>query len=271
MPSYTLRALIPTSKSLALNVHPSLLPQLRGAAPIQWAIAKRMSETGVTVQQLSEGKFDHGDILAQQTVAVPPGSTYRSLLPVLADVSAALTVDTLANLPARHEQSIPQDPNKATLAFKPTPRDFTVDWSSMTAEDVEASHRAWQHVGGIKTWLKPLLAKEKYLQVFLRDVSLPSAADGEYEHIKRILEPPDVAVGSACLAPKSKRIAVKTTAAASSHTPFVYVSRLQTVSKKPLDAVDWWKGYPSRRDGSKHVTFVSDLDPGAAGAEAGTP
>jgi methionyl-tRNA formyltransferase len=53
------------SSSMALNVHPSLLPKLRGAAPIQWAIAKRLPETGATVQQLSKGRFDCGDIVAQ--------------------------------------------------------------------------------------------------------------------------------------------------------------------------------------------------------------
>lgn len=48
-----------------LNVHPSLLPQYRGAAPIQWAIANGETESGVTVQELSMGKFDRGRILAQ--------------------------------------------------------------------------------------------------------------------------------------------------------------------------------------------------------------
>ena len=49
----------------ALNIHPSLLPRYAGAAPIQWAIAQREPTTGVTVQELSRGIFDHGRILAQ--------------------------------------------------------------------------------------------------------------------------------------------------------------------------------------------------------------
>lgn len=50
----------------ALNVHPSLLPRYRGAAPLQWTIANGDTESGVTVQELSVGKFDHGRILAQK-------------------------------------------------------------------------------------------------------------------------------------------------------------------------------------------------------------
>lgn len=61
----------------ALNVHPSLLPRYRGAAPIQWAMARGENTTGVTVQELSRGVFDHGDILGQ-TSAVSLLSLCRS-------------------------------------------------------------------------------------------------------------------------------------------------------------------------------------------------
>lgn len=66
--------LIPTAllslfdPSNALNVHPSLLPKYRGAAPIQWAIINGDGETGVTVQELSKGLFDRGRILGQRRV-----------------------------------------------------------------------------------------------------------------------------------------------------------------------------------------------------------
>lgn len=55
----------------ALNVHPSLLPDYRGAAPVQWAIAHGDTHSGVTVQSLSKGKFDHGSILAQKPLVRP--------------------------------------------------------------------------------------------------------------------------------------------------------------------------------------------------------
>lgn len=55
----------------ALNVHPSLLPRWRGAAPIQWSILNGDEEGGVTVQELSRGRFDRGRILAQEPVGLP--------------------------------------------------------------------------------------------------------------------------------------------------------------------------------------------------------
>jgi methionyl-tRNA formyltransferase len=51
----------------SINIHPSLLPKYRGAAPIQWAIMNGEAKTGVTIQTLSRGKFDHGDILSQES------------------------------------------------------------------------------------------------------------------------------------------------------------------------------------------------------------
>lgn len=71
----------------ALNVHPSLLPRYRGAAPIQWTIANGDRESGVTVQELSIDKFDHGRVLAQQKAVSKPFTT--SFHVALADASKA--------------------------------------------------------------------------------------------------------------------------------------------------------------------------------------
>ena len=80
-----------------LNVHGSLLPKYRGAAPIQWAIANGETETGITTMRIDEG-LDTGDILLQQRVPILPQQTAVELSPVLADVGAALMVRTLAGL-----------------------------------------------------------------------------------------------------------------------------------------------------------------------------
>ena len=82
-----------------LNVHPSLLPKYRGAAPIQHAIMNGDESTGVSVQELSVGKFDHGRILGSKPVDIPPGSTFSTLEPILADEGASLLVSVLSNLP----------------------------------------------------------------------------------------------------------------------------------------------------------------------------
>jgi methionyl-tRNA formyltransferase len=108
-----------------LNVHPSLLPKYRGAAPIQWTIINGDQETGVTVQELSRGKFDCGRILGQESIVrryflqpsswefeihnvlktqpIPIGTTerisFKSLEPILSKAGAELLISVLRDLP----------------------------------------------------------------------------------------------------------------------------------------------------------------------------
>lgn len=76
-----------------------MLPKYRGAAPIQWAIINGDTSTGVSIQELSVGKFDRGRLLASQVVDIPPASTFHSLQPILATVGAELLVKTLTSFP----------------------------------------------------------------------------------------------------------------------------------------------------------------------------
>lgn len=85
----------------ALNVHPSLLPKYRGAAPIQWAIINGDKSTGVSVQELSVGKFDRGGILGSATVDIPPHSTFTTLEPILANKGASLLLSLLSDMPIK--------------------------------------------------------------------------------------------------------------------------------------------------------------------------
>ena len=98
-----------------LNLHASLLPKYRGAAPIQWAIACGEAETGVTTMKMDAG-LDTGDILLQRRLAIAPDQTALELFPVLADVGAALMVETLAGLETETLTATPQDSSLATLA-----------------------------------------------------------------------------------------------------------------------------------------------------------
>jgi methionyl-tRNA formyltransferase len=82
-----------------LNLHASLLPKYRGAAPIQWAIASGETVTGVTTMRIDAG-LDTGDILLQKEVAIGPKDTAVSLAPTLASVGADLMIETLAELRA---------------------------------------------------------------------------------------------------------------------------------------------------------------------------
>jgi methionyl-tRNA formyltransferase len=98
-----------------INLHGSLLPKYRGAAPIQWAIANGESVTGVTTMRIDAG-LDTGDILLQKEVAIAPEYTAESLAPRMAAIGADLMVETLQTLQAGTARPRPQDDTKATLA-----------------------------------------------------------------------------------------------------------------------------------------------------------
>jgi len=98
-----------------INLHASLLPKYRGAAPIQWAIARGETVTGVTTMKIDAG-LDTGDILLQQTIPIAPDDTAEALAPRLATVGADLTVETLRGLQAGSVYPRQQDHAQATLA-----------------------------------------------------------------------------------------------------------------------------------------------------------
>jgi len=98
-----------------INLHGSLLPKYRGAAPIQWAIASGESVTGVTTMLLNEG-LDTGDILLQASEPIADDDTSLTLAPRLAKIGAELMQKTLEGLQAGTIKRIPQDDSKASLA-----------------------------------------------------------------------------------------------------------------------------------------------------------
>jgi methionyl-tRNA formyltransferase len=98
-----------------INVHGSLLPKYRGAAPIQWAVANGETETGVTTMLLSAG-LDTGDTLLFHSISVGPSTTSAELYPQLSQVGAKLLVETLSGLEAGTLKPKPQDHDSATLA-----------------------------------------------------------------------------------------------------------------------------------------------------------
>jgi len=98
-----------------INVHASLLPKYRGAAPIQWAIANGEKMSGVTTMLLNEG-LDTGDILLQREMEIRPEDTAVTYAPRLAELGADLIVETPRGLEEKQITPVPQDDAKATLA-----------------------------------------------------------------------------------------------------------------------------------------------------------
>ncbi|MGY2726926.1 methionyl-tRNA formyltransferase [Thermostichus sp. OS-CIW-26] len=110
-----------------VNVHGSLLPAYRGAAPIQWAIANGETETGVTTMLMDEG-MDTGAILLQAKLPIGPEQTSLELAPQLAQLGAELLVETLLKLEKGELTPIPQDGSRATYAPLLKKQDFHLDW-----------------------------------------------------------------------------------------------------------------------------------------------
>src|SRR5580700_6544475 len=116
-----------------LNLHASLLPKYRGAAPIQWAIANGETVTGVTTMRIDAG-LDTGDILEQEKLAIAPDDTAETLAPRLASIGSDLTVETLHRLQAGTAQPRPQENSQASLAPILKKEDGLVDFSRTAAE-----------------------------------------------------------------------------------------------------------------------------------------
>jgi len=134
-----------------LNLHASLLPKYRGAAPIQWAIANGETATGVTTMRINEG-LDTGDILLQKEIAIAPDDTAVTLAPRLAAIGADLMVETLRGLEAGSITPRPQDHSRATLAPLLNKEDGRIDFAR-TAQEIANRLRGFQPWPGAFTTL----------------------------------------------------------------------------------------------------------------------
>ncbi len=115
-----------------VNVHASLLPKYRGAAPIQWAVIQGERETGVTTQMMA-AELDAGDILMQRATKILPDETAGQLQERLAPLGAELLVETVSALSAGTAVRTPQDGNHATFAPMLQKQDGQIDWTKPAA------------------------------------------------------------------------------------------------------------------------------------------
>jgi methionyl-tRNA formyltransferase len=115
-----------------VNVHGSILPAYRGAAPVQWAVIRGEAETGVTIMQLDEG-MDTGPALLERRVAIEPEETAGELLARLAPIGAAALLEALEGLAAGTLAPVPQDHARATHAPMLTKADGAIDFAQPAA------------------------------------------------------------------------------------------------------------------------------------------
>lgn len=123
-----------------INIHGSILPALRGAAPVQWAVLNGLAETGVTAMYMSAG-MDEGDIIEIRRTPLNPAETAGELMDRLALIGADLLYDTLSAIKQNGRvQATPQDPDLATYAPMLTKDLSPIDWTKTAKQIVCQVH-----------------------------------------------------------------------------------------------------------------------------------
>jgi len=136
-----------------INVHASLLPKHRGAAPIQWAILRGEERTGVTIMQMNE-RMDAGDILLQRDTLIDAAESYGELQVRLADLGAAALVAAIDRLHTGNLSAQPQREAEVTLAPMIKKEDGRIDWTQPATQIARAVRAfnpwpsAFSHLGG---------------------------------------------------------------------------------------------------------------------------
>ena len=171
------RAVLEIPKIACLNLHASLLPRWRGAAPIQAAIAAGDRETGITVMFMDEG-LDTGDILLQGKIDISPSETGATLHDRLAKIAPNALLESLRLLAAGNAPRIPQDQALATYAPKLTREDGQIDWKE-SAEVVERKIRAYNSWPGAFTMLTEKRGRELKLKIFFAEIVDQKGKPGE--------------------------------------------------------------------------------------------
>ena len=198
-----------------INVHASLLPKYRGAAPIQWAIARGEPITGVTTMRIDAG-LDSGDILLQAEERIRPEDTALTLAPRLAQTGAELMITTLAGLKDGSISPRKQDDTQATLAPILKREDGLIDFSRSAVE-------AWNRLRGFQPW--------------------PGAFTtfrGKMLHV-HAAEPVEAAVAPAQFAIQGERLLL-----GFAHGTALEVRELQMEGKRRMSARDFVNGYHPR-------------------------
>lgn len=156
------RSIIDIPRLGVINVHGSLLPRYRGAAPIQWAVANGETLTGVTTMQINEG-LDTGDMLLKAATPIGPDETAVEVWYRLADIGASLLVETLEGLEAGTLEPEPQNHAAASLAPILKREDGRVDWDRGAAaiynryRGFQPWPGAWTTFRGARLQLKELV------------------------------------------------------------------------------------------------------------------
>jgi methionyl-tRNA formyltransferase len=171
------RSVLEIPRVACLNLHASLLPRHRGAAPIQAAIVAGDRESGITVMYMSEG-LDTGDILLQSRLEIAANETGGSLHDRLGQIAPDALHEALAQLQRESAPRIPQDSSLATYAPKLGREDGRIDWTESAAL-LERKIRAFNPWPGAFTLLRDATGRDRKLKIFSARVAPAKTAPGE--------------------------------------------------------------------------------------------
>lgn len=198
----------------SFNVHASLLPRLRGAAPVNWAIIRGHDETGVTIMRMVEA-MDAGPMLRQARCPIEPQTTAGELTERLAALGGAALLETLELIEAGRASEEPQDDGQATFAPKLEADNVRVDWTRSAAEigrwlrGADPAPGAWSQLGELR------------VKLFAPEVA---AAGGEAD--------PGVVVHAD----------PKTGLLVATGSGVLRIGQVQPAGKRRMDAADWIRG-----------------------------
>jgi len=198
-----------------INVHPSLLPRYRGAAPMNWALIRGETKTGVSIMRMDEG-VDSGDILIQEEIDLQQEETYDRLHDRLAVLGAQCLLRALEGLAAGTVQRTPQDHSQATLAPRLKKEDGQIRWEA-PARQIAHFVAGLSSVPGAYTFLDG-----KVLKIY----------SAEAEETPMCCDPPGTIVGTE---PKGLKIAAG--------GGYVYLKDVQLQSKKRMPITDFLRGF----------------------------
>ncbi|XP_061400638.1 methionyl-tRNA formyltransferase, mitochondrial [Musca vetustissima] len=214
-----------------INVHASLLPRWRGAAPIIYSIMNGDQETGVSIMRIEPKRFDVGDVFAQQKVKIDPGVFMPELHKELSEKGADLLWQVISEYPKSFENPMKQNDQEATYAPKITPDIYEINWNRLTALEVFNRHRA---LYGFKS----LTSKFQQKSIELLEISLPaqtSATEGSSS-----------SPGSLSYHYKRKCLRVQC-----ANNTFIEVHRLRIEGKKAMSAMDFNNGFLKKLQSSE--------------------
>ena len=203
-----------------INLHASLLPKYRGAAPIQWAVAMGETSTGNTTMLLEEG-LDTGPILLQQTIHIAPDQTAAELFGVLARAGAPLMVETLAGLADGTIQPRPQSEEGVTFAPILDREDGRMDFTGRTAREIYDRWRGFQPWPGAFTVLDGKKFIVHRMKADAGDIDAPASTEPGNIHVQ------DDRLFAAC----------------ADHT-WIELLEVQLEGKKRMSASDFLRGMP---------------------------